>query len=140
MVSEAIPCAPSIPDEERRIDDGAGLFGIEILDQVHRTFDVGEQNRDRLALTLKRGIISSDACLYRRARRTSSALRFAPRAVERLAAFQTELCGCRILRVARRAAAREWRRAFDAELRPVRIFNSALRAAHRAPPARSSRS
>jgi len=38
-----------------------------------------------------------------------------PRAVERLGAFQTELCGCRILRVARRAAAREWRRAFDAE-------------------------
>jgi hypothetical protein len=37
---------------ERRIDDGAGFFGVEVLDQIHRSFDVGEQHSDCLALTL----------------------------------------------------------------------------------------
>ena len=37
---------------QRRIDDGARLFGIEILHQIHRTLDVGEQRRDRLAIAV----------------------------------------------------------------------------------------
>jgi hypothetical protein len=38
---------------ERRIDDTAGLFGIDALDQLHRTFDVGEERGDRLALAFE---------------------------------------------------------------------------------------
>jgi len=39
---------------ECRIDDGAGFLGIEVLDQVHGAFDVGEQRGDDLALALGR--------------------------------------------------------------------------------------
>src|SRR5215469_16876376 len=35
---------------ERRIDYGPRLFWIEVLNQLHRAFDVGEERRDRLAL------------------------------------------------------------------------------------------
>jgi hypothetical protein len=35
------------------IDDGAGLLWIEVFDQLHRTFDVGEKNGDCLALALE---------------------------------------------------------------------------------------
>jgi hypothetical protein len=38
---------------ERRIDDGAGVLRIEVLDQLHRTFDVGEHHGNGLALTLE---------------------------------------------------------------------------------------
>ena len=37
---------------ECRVDDGASLFRIEALDQVHRALDVGEQRGDRLAFAL----------------------------------------------------------------------------------------
>jgi hypothetical protein len=36
---------------ECRVDDGPSFLLIEILDQVHRSLDVGEQHCDRLALT-----------------------------------------------------------------------------------------
>ena len=39
---------------ECRIDDGAGFLGIEVLDQVHGAFEVGEQRGDDLALALGR--------------------------------------------------------------------------------------
>jgi hypothetical protein len=38
---------------ERRIDDRARLFGIEILHQIHRALDIREQRRHRLALALE---------------------------------------------------------------------------------------
>ncbi len=37
---------------EGRINDGARLFGVEVLDQLHRGLDVGKQRRDRLALAI----------------------------------------------------------------------------------------
>jgi hypothetical protein len=37
---------------ESRIDDCAGLLGVEVLYQVHRSLDVREQHSDRLALAL----------------------------------------------------------------------------------------
>jgi len=37
---------------ERGIDDDARLFGVELLHQLGRTLDVGEQRRDRLALAV----------------------------------------------------------------------------------------
>jgi hypothetical protein len=41
---------------ESGIDDGAGLLRVEVLDQLHRSLDVGEQHCDSLALALERGI------------------------------------------------------------------------------------
>jgi hypothetical protein len=37
---------------ECRVEDGARFFGIEIFNQLHRSFDVGEKRGDRLALAL----------------------------------------------------------------------------------------
>src|SRR5258708_37374970 len=45
---------------QRRIDDRARLFGVEVLHQLGRTLDVGEQRRHRLALALE---IFRDGCL-----------------------------------------------------------------------------
>ena len=39
---------------ERGIDNRARLLGVEVLDQLHRTLDVGEQRGDGLALALDR--------------------------------------------------------------------------------------
>jgi hypothetical protein len=39
---------------KRGIHDRARLFGIEVLDQLHRALDVGEQRGDRLALAVER--------------------------------------------------------------------------------------
>ena len=38
---------------ERRIDDRARFLGIEVLHQLGRALDVGEQRGDRLALALE---------------------------------------------------------------------------------------
>jgi hypothetical protein len=38
---------------QRRFDDGARLFRIEVFDQLHRAFDVGEERRDRLAFAFE---------------------------------------------------------------------------------------
>ena len=52
---------------QRRIDDRARLLGVEVLHQLHRALDVGEQRRDRLALalarapSLRRRLIGQDA-------------------------------------------------------------------------------
>jgi len=37
---------------ERWVDNGARLFGVEILHQLHGALDIGEQRGDCLALTL----------------------------------------------------------------------------------------
>ncbi len=43
---------------ERRIDNRARLFGVEILLQFRRPLDIGEQRGDRLALAVqRRGVI-----------------------------------------------------------------------------------
>jgi hypothetical protein len=38
---------------ERRVDDGARFLRVEVLHQLGRALDVGEQRRDRLALTIE---------------------------------------------------------------------------------------
>jgi hypothetical protein len=40
---------------ERGIDNGAGLFRVEILHQLHRALDISEQRRHRLALAVGSG-------------------------------------------------------------------------------------
>src|SRR5262249_5847098 len=82
-----------------------------------------------LALALEGGI--SGFCAYLDGETPSGiALRFIPCAFERLCALDAELGGERIFGFAGGATANEWRRAFLAEFRPVRIFSSALGAAH----------
>src|SRR5215467_3808468 len=105
---------------ERRIDDGAGFLGVEVLNQLHRSLDVSEQNRDSLALTIRRRIRGFCAYVYGRAC-GDTVLRFAASTIERLCTFKAELSGWRILCFAGRTAARKRRRAFHAEFRPVRI-------------------
>src|SRR5262249_22068145 len=39
-------------EPEGGVDKGAGFFGVEAFDQLHRAFDVGEESGDGLALTL----------------------------------------------------------------------------------------
>jgi hypothetical protein len=39
---------------QRRIDDRARLFGVEVFHQLHRALDVREQRGDRLALAVDR--------------------------------------------------------------------------------------
>src|SRR5262249_16021192 len=98
--------------------------------------DVCEQHSDRLALTFRRRIRGSCAYIYKRPR-GGTALRFAASTIERLCTFKAELRGWRILCFTGGTSARERRRAFDAEFRPVWIFSPALRAAHRSPPPRA---
>ena len=52
---------------QRRVDDRARVFGIEVFDEGHRALDVGEQCGDRLALAVgtpagfERGLFGTDA-------------------------------------------------------------------------------
>jgi hypothetical protein len=39
---------------ERRVDDCARLFGVEVLRQLGRALDISKQRCDRLALALER--------------------------------------------------------------------------------------
>jgi hypothetical protein len=41
---------------ECRINDRARLLGVEVLHQIHRALDIGEQRRDRLAPALHDGL------------------------------------------------------------------------------------
>ena len=47
--------APNCVDHklQRRVDQGAGFFGIEILLQLRRALDIGEQHGDQLALAFR---------------------------------------------------------------------------------------
>jgi hypothetical protein len=49
-------------DAQGRVDDCAGLFGIEIAHQLGGAFDVGEQRRHRLAFPLRPILISARCC------------------------------------------------------------------------------
>src|SRR5215470_9960566 len=98
---------------QRWIDNGAGFLGVEVLDEFHRSLDVGEQHSDRLALTIRRGIRGFCAYEYRRAC-SGGVLRFAASTIERLRTFKAELRGWRILCVAGRTSAHKRRRTFHA--------------------------
>src|SRR5262249_44134498 len=38
---------------QRRVNDSSSLLGVEVLHQVHRTFNIGEQGTDRFAFAFK---------------------------------------------------------------------------------------
>src|SRR6516165_2653243 len=100
---------------QRRIDDCSRLLGVQILHQVHGTFDVGEQKGDQLALALEIlwggcfgypnlglvGFLSTNSW-----RRRS----------ERYAALTTEFSRGDVLEAARSARRFEWGAALVAKL------------------------
>src|SRR5713226_2399482 len=40
---------------ESRVDDGASFFRVEVLNQIHRAFNVGEEGSNSFALTVREG-------------------------------------------------------------------------------------
>ena len=48
---------------QRRVDDGSGFLRVESLDQLHRAFDVGEEDGDRLWFAVE--ILRGDAPVRR---------------------------------------------------------------------------
>ena len=120
---------------ERRIDNRARLFRIEVLHQLGRALDVGEQRRHRLALPLD---CRRNVRLFRReanirSRRCSFGCTSSGRCRvtrERRAALLTELgCGL-IIRGAFRTAAGERVATFGAKPLACGAFGSALGATH----------
>jgi hypothetical protein len=118
------------------IDNGARLFRVEVLDQLHRALDVGEQRGDRLALALDRrrsiwllrrdlNLGSGWFCRLRLGRNSLSI------ASQRGPAFAAEVLPGLIRRAALRTPAPKWSAAFRAEFAPFPVFISSLRAAHR---------
>jgi hypothetical protein len=45
---------------EHRIKELAGLLGVTVSQKLHGAFQIGEQNRDLLALALERGLGGQD--------------------------------------------------------------------------------
>ena len=131
---------------QHRVDQAAGVFGIEVVDQRGRAGHVGEQRGDGLALAVRRAagfhgrlcrpdalgqvggrVFDGGAGHERRARELPA---------QRRAAFAAELGARARLVPAGRAGARQPGAAFLAELGACRILEPAACAAHRAcPPA-----
>ena len=129
---------------ERRVDDRARVFRVEVFDEGHRALDVGEQRGDRLAFAVdapasfERDLFGANAVgqmSRRRDRRRRygsrpSGSRGLGRGMERGATLGAEFRPRRRCGPAIRAAAVERGAALDAELRPVGIIGGAPRAAH----------
>jgi hypothetical protein len=75
----------------------ASLFQVEVLHQLHRALDVGEQCCDVLALAIKRRAGGNVGDAHRGCRRFFGAWRIGARPVDQLRALKTELCARWIL-------------------------------------------
>src|SRR5215472_12824971 len=112
---------------ERRVYDGAGFLRVEVLDEVHRSLDVGEQHGDRLAFAFKvfRGGRAGYSNLglvglpYSRRRRSQGRAALAAEFFRRLNSSS-----------ASRTLGRKRRTALGTEFPPFSIISSALGAAH----------
>src|SRR5579862_651302 len=112
------------------IDDRARFFRIEILLQLGRSLDVGEQRRHRLALAVE--IFSGGRVGYPNQQFVRLLGRGDRRWLsERRAAVSTKAFSRWVIGTAFRTNTRECCAAITAELLPGRIFSIAIRAAHR---------
>jgi hypothetical protein len=107
---------------EHRIEELPRLLGVPVGQQLHRALEVGEEDRDLLALALERALRGEDLLRevlrsIRLGRRRSPGGR-----VYRLAALQTELRTGRQARAALNAHGRKPAPAFQAELRRWRVL------------------
>jgi len=122
---------------ECRIDDGAGVLRVEVLDQVHRSLDVCEQRGDGLALTVK---------VFRGRRDSYSDLGLLgpPYSCWRCSQGRSALAAEFFRRLdgssASRTLGRERRTALGTEFPPFSIVSSALGAAHCESPLLAGRS
>ena len=105
---------------QRRVDQAARLLRIEVLHQVHRALDVGEQRRYCLALAVDgfcicRGLAHSDrwSGLYLRCRKWCGTL-------------SAEFEARRVFEAALGAGERERRGALAAKFHSTRIFEAAF--------------
>jgi hypothetical protein len=116
-------------DFQRWVDDVAGLLGVEILDQLHRTLNVCKQRRNRFAL----GIEACGGCgLSHSKRRVARLLCCRPRRrSERCAALAAEAFAWRIFHAAFRTTIPQRRAAIAAEFLVAWVLCAALRAKHR---------
>ena len=120
---------------QRRIDDRARFFGVEVLLQLGRALDVGEQRRDRLALAVRcapsacwgvmrmSGVV--DRCLERF---SATELRNDDK---RSAAVTTEPLGRFVMSATGRAAQLQRLATLGTEFSPFTIIGPALSATHR---------
>src|ERR1700730_13634407 len=113
---------------QSRIDDRARLLWIQLLHQIHRTLDVGEEGGHRLALLV--GDVSQGP-FGRYANRALGSSAVSRRSgagrrpgLERVPALPTEFEGRRILESATGAAAGEGRGAIAAKFHAVGILKS----------------
>ena len=116
------------------IDDRARFFGVEVLLQLRRTLDVGEQRRDHLALAFERGcvdLLRGNADWRRRLRPGRFGGCDSGVAKKRGSALATELESRRILESTPRTNQRERLGAMTAEVHAGWIFELALSATHR---------
>jgi len=118
---------------KRRVDDRPRLLRVEVLHQLRRALDVGEQRRHRLALTLerRRGFLRNEAHRGRRLRCGCLALGNSSIAVKRGGALAAEIESRGIIERAVGAGQPERSSALSAELHAGWILKFALRAAHR---------
>ena len=116
---------------ERRIDDRARLLGVEVLHQLGRALDVGEQRGDRLALAVE---FFGVGCLAYANRRSVEFLCCSSRRPpERGSAFTAKTFTGWIVGTAFWTKIRKWRATIAAELLAGWIFSFAIRAAHACP-------
>src|SRR5262249_45533096 len=121
---------------EDGIEELARLLGVTVGEQLHRTFQVGKQNRDVLALAFEGGLGGEDALreMFRgvRLRRGKSRCRHWPRRSrrQRCAATIAELAACLYLGATARANRRECCAALPTETGTVTVLCLAPGALH----------
>jgi hypothetical protein len=116
---------------QRRIDYRARLLGVEVLHQLHRALDVGEQSGDGLALTVGNGSAcrpGGNTNFGRRGRAWELIATCCRAAVgsQHCATVTAELVALRVLDAALWAGVAELRAAISAELLSDRIFRPAV--------------
>ena len=122
-----------------RVNNGARVFRVEVLDEFHRTFDIGEQGGNGFPLALsrptsfKRGLLSADT-LGQMGRGVGVGAGGwglgVGRLGERRSALHTELGSGDVLTAAVRTAILECASAFDTKLCAVRIVGVTLETLH----------
>jgi hypothetical protein len=115
---------------QRRIDDRAGLLGVEVFHQFGRALDVSEQRRHRLALAVWNFAARLPGTYSDTRRIVAYGFLRSSGWPERGATFLAELCAGRVGQAALWAAALKRFTAFDAKLCACGILGAAFGTGH----------
>ncbi len=133
LVDRALEAVHAVrQDLEEAVEDPVPLLGVDLLGQLHRALDVGEEHRHLLALALQGGLGLEDL-VGQVLRGVVAGLALGGGRLaggNRRAALEAEAGSGGKLGVAARAAHREGRAALQAELRALRVLVSAGGAVH----------